>query len=61
MTVSPVFLLFNGNCNFLTDTLFFYRNIAILLEEVNTNVVKQHISQNNLKKHAFTVNSIEMN
>ena len=35
----------------LTDIFLFHRNIAILLDEVNTNALKLHISQN-----SFTVN-----
>ena len=40
----------------LTYILFCYRNITSLLEEVNTNAVELHISQNNQQKHGFTVN-----
>ena len=39
----------------IVDGHFFssFRNIAILLEEVNMDAVKLHISQNNHKKHGF--------
>ena len=34
----------------------FHRNSAILLEEIITNYLKLHISQNSHEKHGFAVN-----
>ena len=48
--LSPVF--FSG-ITAISGNIIFDRNIVILLEEVKTNFVKLHISQN---IHGFTVN-----
>ena len=53
--ITHVVNYFNGSIHYW-NRHFIFRIIAILLEEVKSNVLKLHISQNNPEKHGFTVN-----
>ena len=52
----PCFLLYKWQHCYFNRHFIFHQNIAILLEEVNTNTIKLHISENSREKHDSTVN-----